>query len=95
MLGPLGRSAVDQHHVRVAAAHPVEGGPDGVDVQALDPAGPFKIPGATFGPAGSRAAASRRLRAARWSRLSIIAAVRVVRFTTEPWRGRQREPVIA
>ena len=48
---------------------------------------------AILGPLGSRTSVSARRRAARKSRLSIIAAVSVLRLTIEPVRGRQAEPV--
>ena len=48
---------------------------------------------AIFGPAGSSTSVSARFLAARKSRLSIIAAVRVRWLTFEPERGRQAEPV--
>ena len=48
---------------------------------------------AIFGPAGSMTSVSARRLAARKSRLSIIAAVRVRWLTIEPVRGRQGEPV--
>ncbi len=48
---------------------------------------------AIFGPAGSSTSVSARRLAARKSRLSIIAEVRVRWLTIDPLRGRQDEPV--
>ena len=50
---------------------------------------------AIFGPAGTSTSVSARRLAARKSRLSIIAAVRVRWLTIDPVRGRQAEPVWA
>lgn len=84
LLGTLRRFAVHQHHVRML----------GVDLVELRPDQPVivEFENAVLGPGGRSTCCSARFLAARKSRLSVIAEVRLRWLTFEPLRGSQCLP---
>src|SRR3546814_6668681 len=87
MLGALRRFAVQQHHVWVLGVDLIELGPDQTVVVEVEPAGEGDLR-----TGREQHLISARFLAARKSRLSIIAEVRLRWLNIDPLRGRQFDP---